>query len=364
MGWIAKTTSNEQLDQVKTEAEQAYHKHAGIPGYEEEKPIMPQPQRPLTYTRPQLRHTWQDGDTIATVALKYGADPEEILDYNLVEEHELTPGQELLISKRQVIRRAESIRYEPLDHPVTMHVNKQEGIQKYAFGNIRTADDVQGTGHFPLGTKLTIVGIAHVPTEDGEYLAYYMDDHAFGQFATTKKVSWNVGYAWTELTEGDYTPPPEEELTFLTEPDEPITIFDEEPEPEPESVAMRELPKDGEIKPLNSDHAPEKYLFEYDIELHEANDQRAPIKRHRLDPVWIIGTITVDGEEYYQPGKNIGEVLRTGLRWPIPMDAVLPEDEVFDYSIKRRGLTRQERWFEVLAMVGGAWTRYRQKHKE
>lgn len=373
MGWIAK--QEQTLEQVKTDAELNYRQQSHFEGEIVEKPkqpATPQPQRPLTFTRPELRHIWQEGDTIEAVALKHGADPEEILDLNLIEEHELQPGDELRIPKKQVVKRSRKIRYEALDHPVDMHVNVPTGIQKYAFGNITDANDVSGTGHFPLGTKITIHGIAHVPVGDSEYLAYYMDGHAFGDFKKNGKISWNIGYAWSELTEGEYVPPAEAiveapQPTILDEPDisEP-TIFDEmlEEEPEPEVPAEEPKPQDGVLIPLNADYTPEKYMFEQDFTLHELHGRHKPIFRRRLDPVWIIGTFLHEGIEYYQPGKNIGEVVQSGLLWPIPMDSILPEDEVFDFSIKRRGMTRQERWWEFLSKTAARYTKLVEKNKQ
>lgn len=329
MGWIAK--QDQLLDQVNADASA-------------DQTAVPQPQRPLSFTRPELRYIWQEGDSILAVALKHGADPEEILDLNLVEEHELRPGDELKIPQKHVIKRTRTIRYEALDSPVVMHVNKPEGIQQYSFGNIKDPADVPGKGHFPLGTNITIHGIAHVPVGEDEFLAYYMDSTAFGNLKQTGRPAWNFGYAWSELTEGTYHEP---EPTILEEPDIPeITIFDEIVEPEPEPVV--EAPKDDVVQPINPDYQAEKYLYETDITLHELRGNHKPIFRHRLDPVWIIGTFTHDGQEYYQPGKVWGETIQSGLLWPIPMDAVLPEDELFDFSQGRRQLTRQEVWWEFV----------------
>lgn len=369
MGWIAKTDN--QLEQVKTDADDNYRRrphHAGEEvEYTETPHHKPQPQRPLTYTRPELRHIWKEGDTIEAVALKYGQDAEEILDLNLIEAEDIKPGDEVRIPKKQVIKRNRKIRYEPLDHPVDMHVNVLAGIQKYAFGNITDPENVSGSGHFPLGTKIRIHGIAHVPVGDDGYLAYYMDNHAFGEYKATNKIAWNVGYAWSELSEGEYVPPEEvvPEPTILDEPDTPSpTIFDEmlEEEPEPE-VVEEPKQKDGVLMPLNPDYTPEKYLYEQDITLQELHDRHQPIFRRRLDPVWIIGTFFHEGVEYYQPGRNVGEVMQSGLLWPIPMDAILPEDEVFNFSIKRRPLTKQERWYELLARLGAHYTRFTERNK-
>ena len=60
MGWLAK--QNEPLEQVKADAEESYRKQSKVA--KEEKLTMPQEQRPLTYTRPELRHTWKEGDTL------------------------------------------------------------------------------------------------------------------------------------------------------------------------------------------------------------------------------------------------------------------------------------------------------------
>lgn len=327
----------------------------------------------LTGTRPQLRYTWQDGDDLAVIAEKYGVDPEEILDFNLIEEHEIKAGDELkLPSKHKVKEQPRQIRYEALPHPVIMHVNQPNGIQKYAFGHITDPDDVKGSGHFPHATKIVVCGIAHVPVED-ESLAYYMDHNAFGDYKTSGKVNWNIGYAWSELSEGPYVPPPVPTLpekTILDEPDEPLTMFDHEPEPpvtdvsnplptgdEEETAPTENAPKDNVLMPINHDYTPEKFLYEEDIEIAELYDRHDPIKRRRNDPVWIIATFWHEGTEYYQPGKAIGEVVQSGLLWPIPMDAVLPEEEVFDFSIKRRQMTKQEKWWELLNRGASNYTR-------
>jgi LysM repeat protein len=326
----------------------------------------PQPQHELTKTRPQLRHTWKKKDDIAGIGKKYGVDPEEILDYNLVEEHEIKAGDELLIpSKHKTKPKSQKITYEALKSPVEMHVNKPGGIRKYAFGNIKKADDITSSGHFPHATKITIVGIAHVPIGE-EVLAYYMDGHAFGDYHETGKVAWNIGYVWRELSEGEYVPEDDTPTpTILDEPEEPLTMFDEIPE-EPENDVTEEEPTevdnviespDGVLMPLNADYTPEKFLFEEDIEIRELHDRKNPIKLRANDPIWIIGTFRHEGEEFYQPGKTVGDVVASGLLWPIPMDKVLPEDEMFDYSIKRRGLTRQERWYELLMRVSANYTK-------
>lgn len=305
--------------------------------------LLPQPQRPLSFTRPELRYIWKEGDSILAVGLKHGVDPEAILDYNLVEEHEIQAGDELKIPQKHVIKRTRAIRYEALDNPVVMHVNKPEGIQQYSFGNIKNPNDVPGKGHFPLGAKITVHAIAHVPVGDDEFLAYYMDSTAFGNFKQTGRPAWNFGYAWSELTEGDYHAP--ETVTVIDQPIVPEpTIFDEVVEPEPEP----EVTKDDIIQPVNPDFQPEKYLYENDITLHELHNRHNPIFRRRLDPVWIIGTFVHNGTEYYQPGKVWSETLKSSLLWPIPMDAVLPEDEMFDFSQGRRKLTRQEVWWEFV----------------
>lgn len=323
-------------------------------------------QHPITTTRPQLRHTWQETDTLADVAARYGVyDPEDILDLNRLEETDLSPGMVLLISRQVPKDQPENITYEVLETPVVMHVNKPEGIQQYSFGNITNPNDVPGKGHFPHKRKITVHAIARVPVGDEE-LAYYMDGHAFGKYRETGKVAWNVGYAWSELSEGEYQEPPEIEPipTILDEPDVPDpTIFDEiieEQEPEPAEEPARQ---DDVLVPLNADYSPVKYLFEQDIELCEVHAKVRSVFRRKLDPVWIIATFTHDGEEYYQPGKTWGETVQSGLLWPIPMDSVLPEDEVFNYDTPRRNLTRQEKAYELLAKLGARYTTFMDNHK-
>jgi hypothetical protein len=333
-------------------------------------PRAPQPQRPLTVTRPELKHIWREGDTIKDVALKYDQDPEEILDLNLIEEEDIQPGDLIKIPSKKYVRKTMSIRYEAFDRPVIMHVNNPNGIQKFAFANVRTADDPKGSGHFPHGTEIQIHGIAQVPLEEGESLAYYMDGHAFGSFKENGKISWNIGYAWSELSEGKFMVPEPPALTILEEPEtHDISMFDEEPEEVPEPVteaaqpAIEVDPYRDSFEPLTEDAVPQKFLYEADIELHEANGRKHGIARRKLDPVLIIGTFEFRGERVYQPGRSVDEMLNSGLWWPIPMDAIILEDDVFSFA-QRRKITRQERYWQFVSRVAAKYTKLEQYIKQ
>jgi hypothetical protein len=320
---------------------------------------------------PERTYVWVQHDNIWEVArrLNLGVTGQELLEHNGYEDDsEIKPGAELHLPYPRKLREERAIRYEVLPEPMTMHVNTKAGARKWSFGNIKKWSDFSGTGYYPLGASITVVAIAHVPVGEKDEAAYYMDAHALGDYKDTDKVSFTIGYAWSELSPGDYekppSPPPPVAEQRIAQQQAVVEEVPVEPTPGPNTYK-------ASFKPLNEERKAELFIVDADVLLVHEMDGRRPSKTfYRKDAFYIVGTFEKDGVLYGRPGKDMDQTVASSYWWGVPMDSVMLEDELFNYRVdfptrKATGrLSQREKVWDVINRTKGHYTRFVIKIKQ
>lgn len=167
------------------------------------------PPDPTAGLKPGTFYQWLKDDNWTSVTRKLKFTMKELVDHNGIEDAgAMHPGDILHLPIAQEVKPDLRPTFEVLPEPVPMHVNKPGGIKKWSFGNMKKWEDATAAGFFPGNTNLTIVAIAHVPLDEADKdgkpveAAYYMDSNALGDYATTGRIRWTVGYMWSDLDEG------------------------------------------------------------------------------------------------------------------------------------------------------------------
>lgn len=178
-----------------------------------------------------LRH--ETTHSVAHKLKKYGITEAEFIEHNGIKHGDLLPGKTYHLPV--AIPKEESVPVMDVDvfeTPKLMHVSNPKGAQKWAFGNARTVKDIiSGSGIYPTNKEIgNIVAMAYIPIE-GEIFGYYMDSLALGDYKTTGKVKYMIGFAYADLSEGTAPEPAEVEVSLPIEKQIQETIATIEPEP-------------------------------------------------------------------------------------------------------------------------------------
>jgi hypothetical protein len=189
---------------------------------EEEDPALPGTSFKANTYKAGDSHIWQKGDSLFDLAQDMHVTRERLMEYNEIEaQQELEPGIPIYYpvagrdtSKREVV-------VEVLPEALPMHVQTPGGAKKWTFGNMKKWADAKGSGFFPQNTNLTIVATVKIPIldENDEEIeaGYYLDSLALGDYSTTGRIKWMVGYIWSDLAEGHIDPVPKRKPAPLAE---------------------------------------------------------------------------------------------------------------------------------------------------
>ena len=302
------------------------------------------------------------GESAYQIAIKLGINSADLIDHNELEDPANVPEGTILhlpvaLPAKEVP--AQTV-IELLDRPKKMHVSKEGGTRKLAFGNAKTLGDISATGPtYAENTNVMILAVAHVPlTEEGQQVsaAYYMEALALGDYVHTGRVAWEIGFNHSHLEDGhvDKIKPPvavrpeiQEQLAKM-ELEQKITADalvegEQQHKPEPtleEKIAVMEADQLAHPERYPSlfkttykafEDGPVVYVADQDMVVHDLEGKRPTRMLPRLKGVKITGTFEKTDEE----GNIIlyGRPLRGENSWHwygIPMDLLTPEEELFN----------------------------------
>lgn len=291
----------------------------------------------------------QKGDTIWAVSMKYPPlTAQEILDHNGLSwaaARDLPIGYRVLLPIAKPVPAATTgITYEALPEPKLIHISKPGGAEKWAFGNIKHWADFKSAEHVAENTNVTIVGVAHV-LFDNQVVAYYMDALAWGNCSQTGVPTNTIGFNWSDVTEGPYTPPAPEPVPAPAEPEPAPVVADIKPAEKPPVVSPNAYKTTYQALPQ-----PEVYLFKKTIMVHEFDSRKPDKQMVKNQGVVIGGTFIVDGQTYARP-KSATDV---GLWFGIPIDQLDPEKDVYNKQLSlqdKRIMGNTLSWIEKLTVV-------------
>ena len=296
---------------------------------------------------PGFRYTWQPGDVMPIVAKRLGFTRRELMEHNNLDESgisRLVPGDVLhLPTAREAITKLE-IRYQPLTdengNPERreMHIQTIGGAKKWSFANVTVWDDIKAIGFYPEGTNVVVAGIAYVSVRelDGSITEakYYMDSVSFGDYIQTNKVRYTIGFGHADMVLGrrEAQKPVEQIPLVETKPIEPEVL----PIPEPPKMqnsyknTLQLLPEPLEvIATVNTETAnarDEKGLF---VWVYEHDNARRPGKLRNNREITIVATYEKQGVVYGIPKESYA----SNLWWGVPLDVLIPEQEVYNTDI-------------------------------
>lgn len=175
--------------------------------FEEEGPAAPSIPTLVSVSKPGSTYIWVDGDQMALVAERLGFDRQELMEHNgIVNADMIKPGDILHLPIARVVKKEMPIVVHVLDEPLPMHVAKEGGCKKWSFGNMQSWEDAHSTGFFPQYTNIEIVAVARVTLEDKngtvETAGYYLDAIALGDYVSTGRLAWSIGFIHRDLAEG------------------------------------------------------------------------------------------------------------------------------------------------------------------
>lgn len=297
-----------------------------------------------TDTKPEHSYTMVAGDNFWDVARRLGYDAKELIEHNnITNPQELQPGYVLHLPVAREIPVKQEVRYQPLlddnGNPERreMHIQTIGGAKKWSFANVTTWDDIESIGFYPEGTNVIVAGIAYVPVRELDGLIteakYYMDSVSFGDYIHTKKVRYTIGFGHADMVLGRREPQkPVDQI-----PQEPVKIEPEIlPELKPPKLqnsyknTLQLLPDPVDvIATVNTETAnarDEKGLF---VWVYEHDNARRPGKLRNNREITIVATFEKQGVSYGMPKESYA----SKLWWGIPLDVLIPEQEVYNTDI-------------------------------
>lgn len=334
---------------------------------------------------PERLYIWVAGDNIWQVAARFNVDPYELLEHNDISDYKLIdPGMRIRLPIAREITQARSIQYEVFPMPRVMHVVHEGGTHKVMFADVRKWEDIKPTGAlYPFNRNVTVDGIAHVPVGE-ETAAFYMDKLALGDYLKTGKVRYTIGFNSAHLADGrvpQFVNPPKPKVALNIDKAtkklneqiaedalrEGIQASDLVPE-EPIAPQLGLHLYKTTFVPFNEERQPVLFVMTEDMDIKEFDTVRPdrPIRQGAI--VSLIGTFVKDGKTYGRPSN-------TAYWFGIPMDKVVPHDEVqdndedYDYEVdlptrsamgSHARLTTLERYFTIpLYKVASGYLRVR-----
>lgn len=284
-------------------------------------------------------YTVQKGDSLSAIAAKNNTTYQILAEMNGIQDaSKIEVGQQLRLPVNTTAPSgaSPSIRYEILDTPQKMHINKAGGAELWAFGNVKKWSDFVSTGHAAENTNFDAVGIAHVPIGD-ETAGYYMDALCFGDYVHTGAVAMTTGFSWADLAPGYYEPPAEPLAPTPTEPPAvaPDPEPDQVPEPDPETVAVVDTPPPADdintwkstIKNFYVDGTSETLLAKETMVIHDLDEKLPDKELVAGQRVQVAGTFLKDGVLYARPSRAATE----GWWYGVPMTNL--SDELFNTNV-------------------------------
>jgi hypothetical protein len=330
-------------------------------------------------------HVLAEGENVWDVARRYNIPAALLIAENELDDPVHTPaGTELYLPPPPSRKETEKvIRYEVLTSPVAMHVSRAGGAKKWSFGRVEKWEDLYSTGrHYPEGTNLTIVAVAHVPIGE-DTAAYYLDAVSLGDYVRTGLPRYTTGFNWQHLSEGHLTaatapekpetpetPADDEEVVMVAVPtaiveqvvadamqeDDRLELKVVEPEPELPVKPAQASWKDS-FAFLNPEKHPEEYMFKEATLVREMDGRLKAKQVGKYDVVRIIGTFTKDNTLY-------GRAAVRGYWYGIPMALLESENDVYDSSVDlptriamRGHLTPAERRMVLVAKTAAHYRR-------
>jgi len=272
-------------------------------------------------------YTVLEADTIWEIAKRTGNKPLELLAINALQAGDIKPGMVITLPKDIPPDNSDRVTsYEVYSKPRDMHIIKTGGAKKWAFGNIKTWENLHMVGlTYPENANLKIYGSANVPI--GEDTAkYYMDSAGIGKYKTTGLVGATTGFNWQDLEDGHFYKPKIEPIVEVALPivPEPLLPLPEMDEIVPEPPLLKHDFRTT-FKPLNEDREPSVYMVDEDQTIYEHGTGREStiIAGQRVN---IIGTFLIEGNLYGRVGKDFEATIAKGHWWGIPMHTMTDED--------------------------------------
>jgi LysM repeat protein len=288
--------------------------------------VTPHPIRPLPVNHTKSKatsepkhgstYTMLKDDTIWEVARRYNFSAQELIEHNdITDPVHLPIGYVVHFPTPVAMEIEDPIRYELLAEIKTMHISKPGGAGKWSFGNVKEWNDFTSSGHFPEGTNLQIVAIAHVPVGK-ETAAYYMDALALGDYAHSGRVAYTVGYSWRDVADGLMPA----SKAIPAPPAEPVVeIPAEEPKLSPNAYK-------GSYQPFTK---PVLYTVKETMKVYELDGRRPTKTVYSNDEYDISGTFTKDDIIYARPTLAAQSFYWFG----IPMDNLIPNEELYNTKL-------------------------------
>ena len=307
---------------------------------------------------PERTYTVLSGERIFDISRKLDIPSQDLIEHNGIKDpYDLPAGLQLhLPIPVPLPAPAPKPTYKVFDDPRTMHITRQGGAQKWMFGNSKTVDDiVSGSGIYPENKEVRIVAEVRVPI-DGETWSYYMDELAIGDYRTSGKVRYTIGFACGDLTPGKSPKPSAEKLSQPTKEQIEQVLASIEPlpvpavkAPEPEPIRLHEADEvllspnrwKGTYEPFvdrwnretTITHIVDLPGDQDEIMVHDC-DQKRPSKRLRDTGHYpIAGTFVKDGVEYGRPLQSVQCSPEMRNWYGIPMSVLKTEQEMYDTTV-------------------------------
>ena len=282
----------------------------------------------------------EDTDAWA-IARRVKQPAEDLISHNDIEDPHHIPAGTVLHLPWPVSDKKEApvIKFELLDKARRMHVIREGGTRKWAFGNAKTWDDISPTGpNYAENANVEILMIAHVPLEEKDengnnvVAAYMMDSLAVGDYRNSGKIVSTIGFSHKHLADGHAETQKKAKPAPVAEPKlNTATVADIElalSKPAPDPVKDPNFYKTTQ-KVINEDRTAKTYLANDNMMVHEMDGRRPDRPLYKHQGVKIFSTFEKDGVLY---GRPLGSV-DTGYWFGIPMDKLIDEEELYNTNV-------------------------------
>lgn len=318
-------------------------------------------------------HKWRRGDSLFDLAQAMHVTLENLMAYNEIESYEELEKGLPIYYPAPAASNARKITIEVLPQSLRMHVSKNGGTKKWAFGSMTTWDDAKPSGFFPEGTNVFIRAIAKVPIDDKDdesaEAAYYLDHAALGDYENTGILHFTLGFAWSDLEEGhvesavakkvvdtEDTPEDAPEPVKVAQPRIPDTLlgfdadfiekrmddfkrdgsmhkFTESYQKLIPSIPCMAMFPEGSVGIEAEPTTGQNFMWIRDFAMKKPN--RRLFEHQEVD---IAATFEYDGEIYGRPEESVKNQNFFG----IPMSMLQSQDDLFMYNTNIDATTRSE----------------------
>jgi LysM repeat protein len=303
-------------------------------------------------------YTLQRGDTVWSVAGRFGFSAADLIALNGITDVRNLPVGYVIHFPAKDVPQAKDSGYsiEVLAEPKEMHVSREGGAEKWAFGNVRQWSDFTSTGHTPENTNVKVYAIAKVIVGK-DTAVYCMDELAVGNYAVTGAVANTIGYNWSDLADGSFVAPKEQPAPAPEPEPEPVPVVVAPPKPAPVAdniLATTPVYPNLYKTTYQALPHPVTYVANETIPCHEYDNRRPDHTLLKGKAVEISGTFIYKGELLGRPT----DVIRNGYWFGVPMDKVTSEDELLNQTVTlaQRAAMKNSLSFSQHVAVGIAWT--------